>query len=54
MKIYRPLWSEGAFLAPQQFQRRTRWDAYVADVVAHMFTFITVGRHQRGSLMKVR
>ncbi|EIS7449876.1 type VI secretion system baseplate subunit TssK [Citrobacter youngae] len=36
MKIYRPLWSEGAFLAPQQFQQQTRWDAYVADVVAHM------------------
>lgn len=30
MKIYRPLWSEGAFLAPQQFQQQTRWDAYVA------------------------
>jgi type VI secretion system protein ImpJ len=36
MKIYRPLWSEGAFLAPQQFQQQTRWDAYVADVVARM------------------
>lgn len=36
MKIYRPLWSEEAFLAPQQFQQQTRWDAYVADVVAHM------------------
>lgn len=36
MKIYRPLWSEGAFLAPQQFQQQTRWDAYVADIVARM------------------
>ncbi|EIX6435553.1 type VI secretion system baseplate subunit TssK [Salmonella enterica] len=36
MKIYRPLWSDGAFLAPQQFQQQARWDAYVADVVAHM------------------
>ena len=29
MKIYRPLWSEGAFLAPQQFQQQTRWDAFL-------------------------
>ncbi|MGS0639955.1 type VI secretion system baseplate subunit TssK, partial [Citrobacter sp. VF227] len=36
MKIYRPLWSEGAFLAPQQFQQQTRWVDYVADAVAHM------------------
>ncbi|CNI12933.1 type VI secretion protein [Yersinia massiliensis] len=36
MKIYRPLWNDGAFLAPQQFQQQSRWDAYVADCVAHM------------------
>lgn len=36
MKIYRPLWNDGAFLAPQQFQQQSRWDAYVADSVAHM------------------
>lgn len=36
MKIYRPLWSDGAFLAPQQFQQQARWDAHVADSVAHM------------------
>jgi len=36
MKIYRPLWNDGAFLAPQQFQQQARWDAYVADNVAHM------------------
>ncbi|AVF37544.1 type VI secretion system baseplate subunit TssK [Rahnella sikkimica] len=36
MKIYRPLWSDGAFLAPQQFQQQARWDAFVADTVAHM------------------
>ncbi|WKZ90756.1 type VI secretion system baseplate subunit TssK [Chimaeribacter arupi] len=36
MKIYRPLWTEGAFLAPQQFQQQARWDAYMADTVAHM------------------
>lgn len=36
MKIYRPLWTDGAFLAPQQFQQQARWDAYVTDAVAHM------------------
>ncbi|WP_318367400.1 type VI secretion system baseplate subunit TssK [Enterobacter sp.] len=36
MKIYRPLWNDGAFLSPQQFQQQTRWDAHVADVVSHM------------------
>ncbi len=36
MKIYRPLWSDGAFLAPQQFQQQARWDAHVADTVARM------------------
>lgn len=36
MKIYRPLWSDGAFLAPQQFQQQSRWDAFVAETVAHM------------------
>src|SRR5690606_4605838 len=33
MKIYRPLWVDGAFLAPQQFQQQARWDAYVADTL---------------------
>ncbi|ELY3985423.1 type VI secretion system baseplate subunit TssK [Cronobacter muytjensii] len=36
MKIFRPLWEDGAFLAPQQFQQQARWDAYVADSVARM------------------
>ncbi|MFZ4835361.1 type VI secretion system baseplate subunit TssK [Rouxiella sp. Mn2063] len=36
MKIYRPLWNDGAFLAPQQFQQQARWDAYIADTVSHM------------------
>ncbi|MDU4555024.1 MAG: hypothetical protein E6Y58_03060, partial [Enterobacter sp.] len=31
MKIYRPLWEDGAFLAPQQFQQQARRDAHVAD-----------------------
>ena len=36
MKIYRPLWEDGAVLSPQQFQQQSRWDAYVADNVARM------------------
>lgn len=40
MKIYRPLWTDGAFLSPQQFQQQARWDTYVAttlvqSVIAH-------------------
>lgn len=27
MKIHRPLWNEGALLAPQQFQQQSEWDA---------------------------
>ena len=36
MKILSSVMERGGFLAPQQFQQQTRWDAYVADVVAHM------------------
>jgi len=36
MKIYRPLWQDGAALAPQQFQQQARWSAHVADRVARM------------------
>lgn len=36
MKIYRPLWTDGAFLAPQQFQQQARWDSHVANVIADM------------------
>lgn len=36
MKIYRPLWTDGAFLAPQQFQQQSRWDAFIAENVAQM------------------
>lgn len=36
MKINRPLWTDGAMLAPQQFQQQTRWDAHVAESVAAM------------------
>lgn len=36
MKIYRPLWTDGAFLAPQQFQQQARWDSHVAEVISRM------------------
>ncbi|OSN02827.1 type VI secretion system baseplate subunit TssK [Lonsdalea iberica] len=36
MKIYRPLWEDGAALAPQQFQQQARWNEHVADMVARM------------------
>lgn len=36
MKIYRPLWTDGAFLTPQQFQQQARWDSHITDVVAGM------------------
>ncbi|MEM6052398.1 type VI secretion system baseplate subunit TssK [Erwinia sp. P7711] len=28
MKIYRPLWNEGALLAPQQFQQQAEWESF--------------------------
>ncbi|MTH48931.1 type VI secretion system baseplate subunit TssK [Intestinirhabdus alba] len=28
MKIYRPLWNEGALLSPQQFQQQAAWEAF--------------------------
>jgi len=36
MKIYRPLWEDGAALAPQQFQQQARWNAHIADTIAGM------------------
>ncbi|KEA53537.1 hypothetical protein DT73_06930 [Mangrovibacter sp. MFB070] len=28
MKIYRPLWSEGVLLSPQQFQQQAEWESF--------------------------
>jgi len=28
MKIYRPLWNEGALLSPQQFQQQSEWESF--------------------------
>jgi len=36
MKIYRPLWSEGALLSPQQFQQQALWEAHSNQCVAHL------------------
>ncbi|WP_439412993.1 type VI secretion system baseplate subunit TssK [Enterobacter ludwigii] len=36
MKIFRPLWEDGAFLTPQQFQQQALWDAHMAQTVARM------------------
>lgn len=36
MKIFRPLWEDGAFLAPQQFQQQAIWDTHITDIVARM------------------
>ncbi|MFK3662731.1 type VI secretion system baseplate subunit TssK [Scandinavium sp. NPDC088450] len=36
MKIFRPLWEDGAALAPQQFQQQARWGEHVTGSVARM------------------
>ncbi|MGR7483769.1 type VI secretion system baseplate subunit TssK [Klebsiella aerogenes] len=36
MKIFRPLWEDGAALAPQQFQQQACWNEYMSDTVARM------------------
>lgn len=33
MKIYRPLWEDGAEVAPQQFQQQDRWQSHVTDIL---------------------
>jgi len=36
MKIYRPLWNEGALLSPQQFQQQALWEAFANQSVAQI------------------
>lgn len=36
MKIHRPLWREGAFLSPEQFQQQSRWEAFSNDQIARL------------------
>lgn len=37
MKIYRPLWNEGVFLTPEQFQQQTLWNAYTSQQLANLY-----------------
>lgn len=34
MKIYRPLWNEGALLSPQQFQQQSEWESFRCSGIA--------------------
>lgn len=36
MKIYRPLWSEGVFLSPEQFQQQGFWESYTNQQIAKL------------------
>ena len=36
MKIYRPLWNEGALLSPQQFQQQSDWESFRSAGVASL------------------
>ncbi len=38
MKIYRPLWNEGALLSPQQFQQQSAWEAFTNAGVSALST----------------
>lgn len=38
MKIYRPLWNEGALLSPQQFQQQSVWEAFTNAGVQGLIT----------------
>lgn len=46
MKISRPLWVEGAFLSPQQFQQQARWEALTNECIAHIGCVHPWGVHQ--------
>ncbi|WP_392552181.1 type VI secretion system baseplate subunit TssK [Orbus wheelerorum] len=37
MKIYRPLWNEGVFLTPEQFQQQSMWEAYSNQQLAKLY-----------------
>lgn len=37
MKIYRPLWNEGVFLTPEQFQQQALWEAYSKQQLAKLY-----------------
>ncbi|RKS86094.1 type VI secretion system protein ImpJ [Orbus hercynius] len=37
MKIYRPLWNEGVFLTPEQFQQQSLWETYSKQHLAKLY-----------------
>lgn len=37
MKIYRPLWNEGVFLTPEQFQQQSLWESYSKQQLAKLY-----------------
>lgn len=43
MKIYRPLWNEGALLSPQQFQQQSEWETFRSAGVAALATTFSWG-----------
>lgn len=43
MKIYRPLWNEGALLSPQQFQQQAQWEAFTNQGVSGFSSPFTWG-----------
>lgn len=46
MKIYRPLWNEGALLSPQQFQQQAQWEAFTNQGVSGLSPLFTWGKVQ--------
>lgn len=43
MKIYRPLWNEGALLSPQQFQQQAQWEDFTNQGVSGLSSPFTWG-----------
>lgn len=48
MKIYRPLWNEGALLSPQQFQQQAEWESFRSAGVAALASPFTWGVEKIG------
>lgn len=43
MKIYRPLWNEGALLSPQQFQQQALWESFTRLGISELYSPFTWG-----------
>jgi len=48
MKIYRPLWNEGALLSPQQFQQQAEWESFRSAGVTALASPFTWGVEKIG------